>query len=105
VHGTKAFPQAVVDWRPFDEYTVVNPGDFPGTSVLATTLLEDAGDATTVTLLFGPPVGPPLWRTLENLAFRVFAARVMRASTNALVEAVTERVAREGSAVRQPADA
>ena len=78
VHGTREYPQMIVDWRPFDEYTYESKGFSPGTSSLITTTIQPNGDGSKVTVLIGKTRGPLVMRLLEDLATRIFAPRWIR---------------------------
>ena len=102
VHGSRVYPQTVVDWRPFDEYTFESKGYAPGTSSLMTTIFEPEGDGTKVTVLFGKARGSLVMRALENLGTRMMAPRYIKRGAQALREAL-ERDQSERAAVQTAA--
>jgi hypothetical protein len=99
-HGKNIIQQSIIDWHPFEQYTIksATPG---GGFALMTIRLTGHDNSTTATALFGKTQeGPSLIRGLVNFVGRKFLAPSMVDGFNALSE-VIEREIGDGSASQQ----
>jgi hypothetical protein len=92
-HGKNTIQQSVVDWHPFEQYTVKSPVLGGGFS-LTTTRLTPKGSGTTATLLFGKTQqGPFLIRGLLDFAGRKMFGPNMQAGLHALRQVIEDEIA------------
>jgi hypothetical protein len=107
-HGKNQVQQTIMDWHPFEQYTVKNgvPG---GGFILTTICLKQEQDGTTVSLLAGKvEEGPSILRGLLNRKVRKMFLSTMEDGLDAfneLIEAeTTESGHLEGETSKIPAD-
>ena len=101
-HGKNILLQSIVDWHPFEQYTVKSsvPGGGFG---LMTTRLTPQKNGTTVTLLSGTVQGgASILRGMINLATRKFFGPQVGEGLNALGELIDDEIT-QGKVTQQPA--
>jgi hypothetical protein len=101
-HGKNIIQQSIIDWHPFEQYTIksATPG---GGFALMTIRLTGHGNSTTATALFGKTQeGPTLIRGLVNFVGRKFLAPSMVEGFNALSEVIEGEIT-DGKVSQQPA--
>ena len=107
VHGKKMSPQTIVDWQPPEECTTESASILPKTTLLATIRLSPTPRGTMTTLTFGRIGGPPIFRFLDSLAWRVirpFARRDIIKGFRKFHAIVDKEVAQAGPAATPPPD-
>jgi hypothetical protein len=83
-HGKNIVQQSIVDWHPFEQYTVKN-SVYGGGFVLTTTRFTPHEDGTMTTIYFGKTQeGPSLIRGLLNFGGRKIAGPTVREGLDAL---------------------
>ncbi len=100
-HGKNTIQHSIVDWHPFEQYTIKSsvPG---GGFALTTTYLKAKEHGTTVTILGGKTQeGPSLIRGVLNFAGRRYFGPVMQDGLNALSVVIEDEVA-NGKFSQQP---
>jgi hypothetical protein len=91
-HGKNTIQQSIVDWHPFEQYTIKSATPGGGFSLM-TTRLTPQENSTTATILFGKSQeGPSLIRGLLNFAGRKFFGPTMRDGLNALSEVIEDEI-------------
>ena len=107
-HGKNVFLQSIVDWHPFEQYTIksATPGGGFG---LMTTRLTPQKNGTTVTLLTGTVQGgASILRGVLNLATRKFFGPSMGDGLNALGELIEDEINQgrvsQADSIQVPAD-
>jgi hypothetical protein len=100
-HGKNIVKQSIVDWHPFEQYTIKSP--VPGGGVgLATTHFTPYQDGTKVTIYLGKTQkGSPFVRGLANFIGRKKAGPTFREGVGAL-KALVESDIQAGKIARQP---
>jgi hypothetical protein len=92
-HGKNITQQTIVDWHPFEQYTIKSftPG---GGFALTTILLKGGENGTTATALLGKSQeGPSLFRGLVNIVGRKIVAPTLAEGINALGEVIEAEIA------------
>ena len=101
-HGKNNIQQSIVDWHPFEQYTVKNtvPG---GGFAMTTILLTPRENNTTATILFGKTQeGPSLFRGLLNIFGQKLVGPTIRDGLHAL-KVLVENDITQGKVAQQPA--
>jgi hypothetical protein len=99
-HGKNIIQQSIIDWHPFEQYTIksATPG---GGFALMTIRLAEQENGTTINVLSGKTQeGPSIMRGLVNLVGRKILAPTLVEGFNTLSE-VIEREIGDGSASQQ----
>ena len=100
-HGKNNIQQSIVDWHPFEQYTVKNtvPG---GGFAMTTILLTPRENNTTATILFGKTQeGPSLFRGLLNIFGQKLVGPTIRDGLHAL-KVLVENDITQGKVAQQP---
>ena len=107
-HGNNVIQQSIVDWHPFEQYTIKStvPG---GGFALTTTRLTPKENGTTATIICGKTQeGPSPIRGLLNFAGRKFISPAIRDGLDALSEIIDDEITigkvSQQPAVKVPAD-
>jgi uncharacterized protein YndB with AHSA1/START domain len=101
-HGNNVIQQSIVDWHPFEQYTIKStvPG---GGFALTTTRLTPKENSTTATIICGKTQeGPSPIRGLLNFAGRKFITPPIRDGLEALSEIIDDEIT-NGKVSQQPA--
>jgi uncharacterized protein YndB with AHSA1/START domain len=101
-HGNNVIQQSIVDWHPFEQYTIKSavPG---GGFALTTTRLTPKENSTTATIICGKTQeGPSPIRGLLNFAGRKFIYPAIRDGLDALSEIIEDEIT-NGKVSQQPA--
>jgi uncharacterized protein YndB with AHSA1/START domain len=101
-HGKNAIRQSIVDWHPFEQYTINNavPG---GGFALTTIRLTPKENSTTATVLFGETQGGvSIMRGLLKFVGRKMVGPTIRDGLQALSEIVEDEIT-NGKISQQPA--
>jgi uncharacterized protein YndB with AHSA1/START domain len=101
-HGNNVIQQSIVDWHPFEQYTIKStvPG---GGFALTTTRLTPKENSTTATIICGKTQeGPSPIRGLLNFAGRKFISPALRDGLDALSEIIEDEIT-NGKVSQQPA--
>ena len=98
-HGKSVYPETVVDWQPFEQYTFESTGFLPKTASLCTIWLTPTEDGTRVDFFMGKAHGPFINQFLENLGMRLMQRRYTVKGLQALQDRITQDIA-EGNVVQ-----
>ena len=101
-HGKNITLQSIIDWHPFEQYTIRNP--LPGGGFSLTTIrLTAQENGTTATILTGKTQeGPSPIRGLLDFAGRKLFSGTMQDGLNALSEVIEDEIT-QGKITQQPA--
>ena len=101
-HGKNHIQQSIVDWHPFEQYTIKSPVPGGGFGFM-TTCFTQHGDGTTATLYFGKTQGgPSLLRGLVNLGTPRMVGPTVQKGLDALMELIESEI-NAGKIAQQPA--
>jgi len=101
-HGKNIFEQSIVDWHPFEQYTIKSSTPGGGFSLM-TIRLTPKEKSTTATILSGKTQeGPSFIHGLLNFAGRKYFGPGMRDGFNALHEVIEGEIS-NGKVTQQPA--
>lgn len=91
-HGKNQIQQSIVDWHPFEQYTIKSP--VPGGGfALQTTCFTQHGDGTTAILYFGKTQGgPSLLRGLLNLGAPRMVGPTVQKGLDAMKELIESEI-------------
>lgn len=98
-HGKRVFLQTIIDWQPFEYYTIEAEAGIPGTSYLFTYRLVPTPQGVRLMAASGRSRGPLFLRQLNDLAARFIAARIYASGALALYQKILDDLA-EDKAVR-----
>ena len=89
-HGKFVFPQMIVDWRPFEQFTLESSSSFPRASSLTTHILAPTGSGTELTVACSRSRGRLFSRLVDEGFNRVFGPRGVRKSCD-IIEGIIQK--------------
>ena len=92
-HGKFVFPQMIVDWQPFERFTLESSQKFPRTSTLSTHTLEPMESGTRVAIAYGRSRGRLVARFVDEFVNRLFVPRGVRKSCDIIEGIIREELA------------
>jgi Protein of unknown function (DUF2652) len=94
-HGKRIFVQTIIDWQPFEYYTIEEEAGMPGTSFLFTYRLVPTPQGARLMAISGRSRGPLFLRQLNDFFARFTATRLYASGTLALYQQILDDMAEE----------
>jgi len=92
-HGKFVFPQMIVDWQPFEQFTLESSSNFPRASSLATHTLTTTDGGARLTVACSRSRGRFLSRLVDEVFNRLFGPRGVRKSCDIIGGIIHEDLA------------
>ena len=94
-HGKRIFIQTIIDWQPFEYYTIEEEAGMPGASFFFTYRLVPTPQGARLLAISGRSRGPLFLRQLNDLLARFTAARLYASGALALYQRILDDIAAE----------